>query len=61
MLVYPDLMRLKEFARYIDAPRSVPPELVPKFARLARATPAGSRWRLCQTLLLYTERTTLLS
>jgi hypothetical protein len=57
MLAHPDLMRFKDFARYIDAPRSVPPELVPKFARLARAAPAGSRWRLCQTLLLYAERT----
>jgi hypothetical protein len=57
MLAHPDLMRFKEFARYVDAPRSVPLELVPKFARLARATPAGSRWRLCQTLLLYAERT----
>jgi hypothetical protein len=56
MLAHPELMRFKEFARYIDAPRSVPPELVPKFARLARAAPAGSRWRLCQTLLLYAER-----
>jgi hypothetical protein len=56
MLAHPDLMRFKEFARYIDAPRSVPAELVPKFARLARAAPAGSRWRLCQTLLLYAER-----
>ena len=57
MLAHPDLMRFKEFARYVDAPRSVPAELVPKFARLARATPAGSRWRLCQTLLLYADRT----
>jgi hypothetical protein len=56
MVAHPDLMRFKDFARYIDAPRSVPPELVPKFARLARAAPAGSRWRLCQTLLLYADR-----
>jgi hypothetical protein len=57
MLAHPDLMRFEDFARFIDAPRSVPPELVPKFARLARAAPAGTRWRLCQTLLLYADRT----
>ena len=50
-------MQFKEFARFIDAKHSVEPELLPVFARLAHAVPPGTRWRLCQTLLLYPERT----
>ena len=57
MLAHPDLMQFKEFARFIDAKHSVEPELLPVFARLAHAVPPGTRWRLCQTLLLYSERT----
>ena len=57
MHAHPDLMQFKEFTRFIDANHSVEPELLPVFARLAHAAPPGTRWRLCQTLLLYSERT----
>ena len=57
MLAHPDLMKFKEFARFIDVKYSVEPELLPVFARLARAAPAGAHWRLCLTLLLYSDRT----
>jgi hypothetical protein len=57
MLAHPDLMKYKEFGGYIQATHSVAPELVPSFAGLAHAAPAGTRWRLCVTLLLYSDRT----
>jgi hypothetical protein len=57
MVAHPDLMAIKEFASFLHITRSVAPDLVPGFIRLARTAPPGTRWRPCLTLLLYCDRT----
>ena len=57
MIQHADLMAVKEFDSEINFTHSVGPELVPVLARLARAAPAGARWRPGQTLLLFADRT----
>jgi hypothetical protein len=57
MLAHPDLVVLNQFHEiYVIPSRSVAPELVDDYAKLVRAVPAGSRWRLCLLLLLYCDR-----
>ena len=59
MLAPPDLMVvLSDFGEiYVKIVRSVAPEFLPDYVRLARAAPPGSRWRRCLALLLYSDRT----
>ena len=57
MLAPPDLTALRDFGDYVKIVRSVAPEVLPDYVRLARTAPPGSRWRRCLTLLLYSDRT----
>jgi hypothetical protein len=57
LLAHPGLIAFGKFNDYFITPkRTLPPELVQDYARLARAAPPGARWRLCLTLLLYCDR-----
>jgi hypothetical protein len=58
MLAHPELIAFGKFNDYLITPkRSLSPEVVEDYAKLARAVPPGARWRLGLTLLLYCDRT----
>ncbi len=58
LLAHPELIAIGKFnGDFITPKRSLSPELVQDYSKLARAAPPGARWRLCLTLLLYCDRT----